>query len=192
MRAARQVGASPSCYDAPVSLPSSARLEFRLWKRDDVDLAMELWGDPRVTALIDARGPLDRARVEERLLREIEQQERHDLSYWPMLLRSTGELAGCCGLRPRDPERRIFELGFHLCARCWGRGLAREAALAVARYAFDELGASALFAGHHPDNAASRRVLAGLGFRHTHDELYPPTGLLHPSYLLEGPPPCGE
>ncbi len=24
-----------------------------------------------------------------------------------------------------------------------------------------------------------------LGFRYTHDELYPPTGLLHPSYLLK-------
>jgi RimJ/RimL family protein N-acetyltransferase len=57
----------------------------------------------------------------------------------------------------------------------------------VISYAFETIGAKALFAGHHPENAASRRVLAKLGFRHTHDELYAPTGLLHPSYLLERP-----
>jgi hypothetical protein len=27
-------------------------------------------------------------------------------------------------------------------------------------------------------------VLEKLGFRHTHDELYPPTGAEHPSYRL--------
>ena len=28
-------------------------------------------------------------------------------------------------------------------------------------------------------------MLHRLGFRYTHDELYPPTGLNHPSYLLK-------
>ena len=54
-------------------------------------------------------------------------------------------------------------------------------------YAFDQLGASALFAGHHPDNAVSARVLAHLEFQFTHDEFYPPTGQKHPSYLLMNP-----
>jgi hypothetical protein len=44
----------------------------------------------------------------------------------------------------------------------------------------------ALFAGHNPANQASRELLARLGFRYTHDELYPPTGLMHPSYRLDG------
>jgi hypothetical protein len=43
----------------------------------------------------------------------------------------------------------------------------------------------ALFTGHNPASDASRARLARLGFRHTHDELYPPTGLLHPSYRLD-------
>jgi RimJ/RimL family protein N-acetyltransferase len=42
-----------------------------------------------------------------------------------------------------------------------------------------------VFAGHNPANTASRGLLARLGFRYTHDELYAPTGLRHPSYLLE-------
>ena len=52
------------------------------------------------------------------------------------------------------------------------------------RHAFTVLGADAVFAGHNPRNAASRRTLLKLGFRYTHDEFYPPTGLMHPSYVL--------
>lgn len=128
------------------------------------ELAVSLWGDPRVTALIDARGALDRGAVQERLQSEIELHERSGVQYWPMFLVDTGELVGCAGLRPRDVEERVYQLGFHLCARSWGQGLATEAAMAVASFALRELGATALFAGHNPKNTASARVLAKLGF----------------------------
>lgn len=49
------------------------------------------------------------------------------------------------------------------------------------------IAASALFAGHHPENAPSRHILEKIGFRFTREELYPPTGLNHPSYLLTTP-----
>jgi len=51
-------------------------------------------------------------------------------------------------------------------------------------HAFGELKVAALFAGHNPANAVSRHLLGKLGFRFTHEELYEPTGLQHPSYLL--------
>lgn len=96
---------------------------------------------------------------------------------------------GCCGLRPYRLEDGIYELGFHLRPEHWGQGYATEAARAVIDHAFDTLHARALFAGHHPGNVASRRLLEKLGFRYTHDEFYAPTGLEHPSYLLESPRP---
>ena len=52
-------------------------------------------------------------------------------------------------------------------------------------YAFVTLKIKATFAGHNPANERSRRLLTKLGFTCTHDELYPPTGLNHPSYLVE-------
>jgi ribosomal-protein-alanine N-acetyltransferase len=51
-------------------------------------------------------------------------------------------------------------------------------------YAFERLGVCGLFAGHNPKNEASRHLLGKLGFRYAHDELYEPTGLMHPCYLL--------
>lgn len=163
---------------------TSTRLGFRRWTEDDRDLAEELWGDPAVTRFIDARGPLSEQRVQARLRQEIEDERRHGMQYWPVFLLETGDHVGCCGVRPYGASERVLELGFHLRPRHWGRGYAIEAARAVVAYAFDSLGAAALFAGHHPANESSRSLLLKLRFRYTHDEVYEPTGLEHPSYLL--------
>ena len=143
---------------------------------------MGLWGDPEVTRLIG--GPLSRAQVQERLSREIATMQSHGVQYWPIFLLAMGEHVGCCGLRPYKSAEGIYEIGVHLRKIYWGEGYAPEATRAVMQYAFNTLGVKALFAGHNPANAASRRVLEKLGFRYRHDEFYPPTGLRHPSYLL--------
>lgn len=156
------------------------RLGFRRWSTEDLPLARALWGDPAVTRLIG--GPLSRDQVQERLARERATQKSQGMQYWPLFLLATGEPIGCCGLRPYKPT--IPELGAHLKEAHWGKGYAQEAARAVIDYAFQTLGATALFAGHNPHNTASRSLLLKLGFRYTHDEHYPATGLEHPSYLL--------
>jgi RimJ/RimL family protein N-acetyltransferase len=121
--------------------------------------------------------------IRERLATEIANEAAIGLQYWPVFLGS-GDFVGCCGLRSRTPDKRIYELGFYLRFDHWGKGLAREAALAVIAHAFGPVGATALYAGHHPDNETSRVVLEKLGFRYTHHELYPPTGLDEPCYEL--------
>ncbi len=162
---------------------SSARLGFRCWRESDLGHAIELWSDTEVTRYISARG-FTRDDIEQRLKREIDSQREHALQYWPIFLLATGEHVGCCGLRPRANEPDVPEIGFHIASRHWRRGYALEAASRVIDYAFTERAAPALFAGHNPHNAASRALLLRLGFVHTHDELYPPTGLQHPSYRL--------
>lgn len=161
----------------------SQRLGFRLWSEDDLPLALTLWGDVQVSRFLG--GPFSPEYIRARLASEIETQRTHRIQYWPLFLLLNGEFAGCCGLRPYKIEERIPELGFHFLPAHWGQGIAPEAGRVVISHAFDTLGAQALFAGHHPDNAASARVLEKLGFHYTHHEIYPPTGEMHPSYLLE-------
>ncbi len=162
-----------------MKLPApTARLSFRAWREDDLTFAQQLFGDPRVAALVG--GPFDDAQVAARLATELANQRDHGIAYWPIVL--AGDDIGSCGLKPR--AERLYELGFYLLPTAWGRGFAVEAGRAVIAFAFDVLGAPALFAGHHPDNHGSRAALAKLGFRYTHDELYPPTGLQHPGYEL--------
>ena len=169
---------------APPYFLLTERLGFRSWTKDDLDLALGLWGDPEVTRMIDARGRLSRKQVRERLAAEIACEREHGVQYWPIFLLAGGEHVGCCGLRPHDPPARIFELGVHIRSGHWRRGYAVEAASAAIGHAFGGLQAAGLFAGHNPENRASRRLLEKLGFRYTHDVLYPPTGVLHPSYML--------
>lgn len=162
----------------------TARLGFRRWLENDLDIALGLWGDPDVTRLIDARGKLSEDQVRERLDREIATEKEYGVQYWPIFLLKEDEHVGCCGLRPYDLSGQIYALGFHIRSSHWRHGYAQEAARAVINYAFDRLGARSLFAGHNPANESSRRLLKKLGFQYTHDEYFAPTGQNHPSYLL--------
>lgn len=161
----------------------SARLGFGVWTPADLPLALGLWGDPEVTKLTE--GPQTPAQVEARLAREIDNRERYGYQYWPLFELESGRHVGCCGLQPRSFEERICELGYQLRADAWGRGYAREAARAAIDHAFAHFDLAALFAGHDPANERSRRVLEAVGFRYTHDEIYPPSGKMEPAYLLE-------
>ncbi len=64
-----------------------------------------------------------------------------------------------------------FNLGYWLGEPYWGRGYAAEAARRAVRFAFEELGESALVSGYYADNPASGRVLAKLGFEPAGTEL---------------------
>lgn len=91
-------------------------------------------------------------------------------------------MIGCCGLRPY--KDRKYELVFHLRSKFWKQGYAFESATAVIDYAFTVLKVEKLFAGHHPQNIASQKILSQLGFHYIGNEFYEPTGLYHPSYEL--------
>ena len=162
----------------------TSRLGFAFWSQEDLDLALGLWGDARVTRLLG--GPFGEPQVRERLATEIETQRMHGFQYWPIFLVADDAHVGCCGLKPYSKEG-VLEMGFQLRFDSWGNGYASEAARAVIDHAFSNLGVNTLFAGHHPRNEASKRLLEKLGFRYSHHEMYPPTGLEHPGYVLSRP-----
>ncbi|MDS0526161.1 GNAT family N-acetyltransferase [Clostridium sp. SHJSY1] len=161
------------------------RLGFALWSMEDINDALELWGNPNVTKYIVGNGKMTKDDIHKRLDIEIKNYKEYKIQYWPIYYRETNENIGCCGLRNYDIENNILEIGVHLKEKSWGRGFAKEACLATIDYAFEILRVSAIFAGHNPKNIVSSRLLKSLGFKYTHDEFYPPTGLKHPSYLLK-------
>lgn len=158
------------------------RMGFSLWTEEDLPLARLLWGDPKVTRYICASGVFTEPDIWNRLQTELTNGHKYRVQYWPVFSLETGELVGCCGLRPWQGNG--YEIGFHLRPQFWGQGYAAEAAQRVIDYAFHGLMAEKLFAGHNPNNTASRRVLSKLGFIYIGDEYYQPTGLYHPSYEL--------
>lgn len=163
----------------------TTRIGFSTWNSEDLPLAALLWGNPDVTRYICASGVFSAEDIKARLSKEIENSLAHDVQYWPIFHLISGELIGCCGLRPYNET--MYEIGFHLRPEFWRQGYAVEAANAVIDYAFAKLHAEGLFAGHNPKNIASRHVLGKLGFQYMRDEFYAPTGLYHPSYELKNP-----
>lgn len=161
---------------------TSSRLGFRCWTAEDLPLALELWGDARVTGLFG--GPYTEAMVEARLEKEMRLAEETGAQYWPVFLRTTGEHAGCAGLQPWPGRQNTLELGYHLRPGFWGKGFATEAGGAVIGYGFERMGLDTIFAGHPPGHTSSQKVLLKLGFRHAGETFYPPSGMMEPSYLL--------
>ncbi len=91
-------------------------------------------------------------------------------SWFAFVERDTGEVigSGCLqNLRRElvanpDPGAPL-ELGWRLRQDRWGRGLASEAAEALAAFAFDQHGAQEVYAVCEPENVASSRVMERLG-----------------------------
>jgi ribosomal-protein-alanine N-acetyltransferase len=164
-------------------LPAAERLVFRRWSEGDLDLARSLWTNAEVMHFLG--GPYSEAQVQARLHREIDNDARYGFQYWPIFLRDDGAHAGVCGLKPNPADERQQEIGFHLLPQFWRRGYAFEASRAVIDFAFNAIGADALYAGHHPANDSSRVLLQRLGFACIGTHFYEPTGLDHPWYRLK-------
>ncbi len=160
------------------------RVRFSVWTEGDIPLAAQLWGEEDVTRYICATGRFTKEDIQRRLLVEIDNGQQFGVQYWPIFEKTTDELIGCCGLRPFPAEANSYEIGFHLRKEFWGKGYASEAADAVIQHCFSSLKADKIFAGHHPQNAGSRKLLLRLGFQYIGDNYYEPTGLHHPSYEL--------
>lgn len=159
------------------------RVGFSKWEKEDINLAELLWGDPNVTKYICANGRFSEEDIVNRLNHEVNNNAEYHVQYWPIFELNSNELIGCCGLRPYSEGK--YEIGFHLRPKFWRQGYALETAQAVIDYAFNILSAKALYAGHNPYNIASKRTIIKLGFDYLCDELYVPTGLYHPTYILK-------
>ena len=93
-------------------------------------------------------------------------------SWWSFIERESGKIVGAGALQnlrrdatPEPDPGCPLEIGWRLRRDCWHRGMATEAALAMAGFAFDTLRADELYAVCDPENLASARVMERLGLQ---------------------------
>jgi ribosomal-protein-alanine N-acetyltransferase len=82
-----------------------------------------------------------------------------------VVLRSTGQLIGTCGTRMERADAHEADIGYELSPLHWGHGYATEAAGAIVKFGFGELGLHRIWSWCIADNAGSSRVLEKLGMR---------------------------
>jgi ribosomal-protein-alanine N-acetyltransferase len=81
---------------------------------------------------------------------------------WVVSDKTTGEFIGHCEIQKELGEP---ELGFALGKRYWGRGIATEVARAATRFGFEVANLDRIRAVVDPENIASWKVLAKIGFQ---------------------------
>ncbi len=75
------------------------------------------------------------------------------------------ELIGMVRLGIDSERHRSAGIGYGISPDRWGRGYATEAAQLIVGFGFEALGPHRLWATHHPDNLASRKVMEKVAFR---------------------------
>ena len=140
---------------------ATARLELREFEPDDATAMVELNSDPEVLRYTGDK-PFESVEAARRFLEAYPDYRTNGFGRWAVLLRSTGEFAGWCGLKRVDGE---VDLGYRLHRRFWGAGIATEAARASVAHGFLELGLEEIIARAWSQNLASIRVIEKCGLR---------------------------
>jgi RimJ/RimL family protein N-acetyltransferase len=110
--------------------------------------------------------PLDRQQVQEWIVRNRRRYHDDGVGLWAMVLKSSGEVIGDCGITRQQVEgEHLYEVGYHLRRDHWGQGLATEAAIACRDWAFANLKADRVISLIRPENIASQRVAERNGMK---------------------------
>jgi RimJ/RimL family protein N-acetyltransferase len=145
------------------ALIETARVRLRRLRPSDEHDLVALDSDPEVMRYVGSpAGVRAPAETLERVRARIADDQPR-LGFWAVEEPADGRLLGLCALLPM-PEGGDVELAYRLARQAWGRGLATEAAGALADHALGALALPRLVAVTYPDNHASQRVLDKLGF----------------------------
>ncbi len=140
----------------------TGRLRLREFCPEDVDALARVLSDSETMRFYPA--PFDRAGVQEWIERNRRRYVKDGHGLWAMILKSSGELVGDCGLTLQEVDgEKLIEIGYHLRRDLWGNGLATEAACACRDFGFSRLGAERLISLIRPENQPSRRVAEKAG-----------------------------
>ncbi|MFI6041877.1 GNAT family N-acetyltransferase [Nocardia sp. NPDC051321] len=140
------------------------RLILRRFTAADVDDLVWLDSDPAVLRYLTG-APTPRCEIENEVLPKIlHDYQLGSVGRFAAIERSTSAFVGWLALQPpQDGSATDVELGYRLAASAWGRGYATEAARALIRKGFTELGVERVWAETMAVNIASRRVLKKSG-----------------------------
>ena len=144
------------------------RLLLRPWREEDADDLYTYARDPEVGP--PAGWPPHKSVVESRaILRTVLSAPET----YAVCVQEDGRAIGSIGLKMGDATDMTnradeCELGYWIGKPFWGQGLIPEAARALLRRAFEELGMKTVWCGYYDGNVKSRRVQEKLGFLYHH------------------------
>jgi ribosomal-protein-alanine N-acetyltransferase len=138
------------------------RLTLRIMRESDAEPLLEIFSDPVAMRYFGV--VFDRNRMDEWVRSNLEHEKKHGFSLLAVVLKKTGDVIGDCGLETDVIDgQTIVGIGFDFRRSHWGRGYATEAAMAVLRYGFTQLGLERISGWIDPENEPSQRVAERIG-----------------------------
>lgn len=133
------------------------RLRLREMTQDDfTDLCKMLKDGEVMRAYEHAFSDIE---AQEWLDKQLMRYKTDGFGLWAVLLKSSGELIGQCGLSWQDCDgKQVVEIGYLFQRAFWHKGYATEAAKACKEYAFDKLEISEVYSIIRDTNTASIAV----------------------------------
>ena len=141
----------------PGFILETPRLRLREFLSEDADALACILTDAETMRYYPTL--FDRTGVEDWIARNRRRYEANGHGLWAMILKSTGEFIGDCGVtvQPVDGVDEL-EIGYHLRRDEWGHGYATEAAQACRDWAFTNRNVDRVISLIRPENMPSRRV----------------------------------
>lgn len=143
----------------------ASRVSLRWLELADAPDLYRIFSDPEVMAYWSSPPMTEESEARE-LVESIHRSfEAHGLYEWGIARREDDRVIGTVTLWHLDERNRRAEIGFTLVREVWGRGYMKEALSAAFDFAFGPMNMTRIEADVDPENAASLRLLEGLGFR---------------------------
>lgn len=141
------------------------RLRLRAFRLEDAAEVQRLAGDRAIAATtLHVSHPYEDGMAEEWIARhEADFADGKGVTF-AITGKADGSLVGAMSLMGVAGGHQA-ELGYWIGLEYWGKGFCTEAAAAVLRYAFAELGLARVHAAHFARNPASGRVMQKLGMQ---------------------------
>ena len=145
-------------------LLSTPRLILRDFVSDDWPAVLAYQRDPRYLRLYEWEDrTADDVREFVQMFVDHQSAQPRTRFQLAVTLKTDSRLIGNCGIRLNGVDSHAAEIGYELAPDEWGHGYATEAAGAIIRFGFEELGLHRIGAWTVADNTASIRVLEKLG-----------------------------
>jgi RimJ/RimL family protein N-acetyltransferase len=149
------------------------RLLLRPWREADRGTFGGIINTPAMMRYFG--GLMSPAECDAFLDKRIEDQRKHGMSYWAVVLRSEGDLIGSCGVRVADNYPAslaiagMVEAGWRIGEQWWRRGFATEAAEASIAWLWRQRDVPEVAAWTSLPNRPSQDVMRKLGMQRRAD-----------------------
>ncbi|HEY1045463.1 MAG TPA: GNAT family N-acetyltransferase [Bacteroidia bacterium] len=142
-------------------IAETERLLLREMTEHDAENAYNLNIDPEVLKFTGDE-PFDSVDAAKEFLKAYKHYEQYGFGRWAVILKSTGEYLGWCGLK-YTPELDEFDLGYRLSKKHWGQGYATEASIVALKLGFNQFNMKQIVGRVMQGNTASSNVLKKVG-----------------------------